>query len=152
MGGRILSPASGVSLTNGYFDASEGRGFDWRRRDNPGIDQRAGTSGDLRIDLSGHQPESICLIEQYVPVMPDKRYRFSFSYRMVGMNGVTGLYWQAFQATAALNPEPEGLGTLLFRTGSGVRLVRIALMYARIPGNMRFEGVVTLRSARLEML
>ena len=151
-GNRQLSPTSGASLTNGRFDASEGRGFDWRHGDNPGIDLRAGGPGDLRIEFSGHQPESVSLLEQYVPVMPDKSYRLSFAYRTAGMTGVTGLYWQVLQVTAPLNPVPEGVGTLAFRTGPGLGLVRIALMYARMPGTMRLEGVVTLRSAELEVL
>jgi tetratricopeptide (TPR) repeat protein len=151
-GNRPLVPTSGASLTNGRFDVSEGRGFDWRHGENPGIDIRDWGPGDLRIEFSGHQPESVPLLEQYVPVVPNKSYRFSFAYRTTGMTGVTGLYWQVFEATAPLKPVPEGVGTLAFRTGPGVGLVRLALMYARAPGTMRLEGGVTLRSAELEVL
>jgi hypothetical protein len=156
---RQLAAATGTSLTNGLFEAAEGRGFEWRYAANQGIGLRAGAPGDLRLEFSGHQSESATLLDQFVPVIPGRSYRLSFAYATAGLSGPTGLYWQVFQATTPLsppsdplNPVPEGAGTLAFQTGPGVELVRLVLRYARSPGTMRLEGIVTLRSAELELL
>jgi tetratricopeptide (TPR) repeat protein len=156
-GGHQLSPATGVSLTNGAFEAGERHGFDWRyATTSQGIAVRPGAPGDLRIEFSGRESESMTIVDQFVPVVPDRTYRLSFSYGTSGLSGITGLRWEIFPATSTLstpiNAIPEGTGSLPFRTGPDVKLIRIALTYSRVPGTTRLEGSVTLHSARLELL
>jgi hypothetical protein len=153
---RPLSPTNGISLSDGQFASSEGRGFDWRHAEHAGVELRAGAPGDLRIEFSGHQKESLTLLEQFVPVLPDRVYRFSFTYGTAGLNDPTGLHWEVFPSTdplvSPLNSAAEGSGYLAFRAGPDVGLVRIALVYKRAPGTTRLEGIVTLRSASLDLL
>ncbi len=156
---RPLSPATGESLSNGLFATREGRGFEWRHEDKEGIDIRAGVAGDLRIEFSGHQAESSTLLEQFVPVVSGRAYRLTFNYGTDALNGATGLYWQIFQGNMSIGPPstpiipvPEGRGSLAFRTGSEVGLIRIALIYKRESGTTRLEGTLMLRSAALELL
>ena len=96
-GKHQLMPAKGQSLTNGKFRASVNRGFDWLHTENQGVDVYAAAPENLRIEFSGHQSESVTLLSQFVPVLPDRPYRLSYTYSTLGLNGLTGLYWQAFQ-------------------------------------------------------
>ena len=158
-GNRQLLPAKGQSLTNGQFRPPLTRGFDWRQSENQGIDLFAAAPENLRIEFSGRQSESVTLLSQFVPVVPNRPYKLSYRYHTSGLNGLTGLYWQAFQAnkpatlpSAPLDLVSEGSDSLSFRTEPDTKLLRIEFKYTRPPGAMRLAGTVVLRSAELELL
>jgi len=156
---QALAPEQGRSLTNGRFAPGENRGFDWRCAENPGVEIRWGNPGDLRIEFSGHQSESLALLEQFVPVVPDRTYQTTFRYGTDSAIRVPGLKWQVLQpgdsgppASMELISSREGSGTLVFHTKASAGLVRLILRYDRTPGAMRIVGIVTLRSVELRLL
>ncbi len=158
-GNRQLLPTKGQSLTNGQFRPPLTRGFDWRQSENQGIDLYAAAPGNLRIEFSGRQSESLTLLSQFVPVVPNSHYKLSYRYHTSGLNGLTGLYWQALQTnkpgtvrSAPLDLVSEGRDAMSFRTESDTKLISIEFKYTRPPGAVRLAGTVVLRSAELELL
>jgi hypothetical protein len=113
------------------------------------------------IGLSGNQAQSLDLLSQYVPLLPERDYELSVRYRATGMHEESGLMCRLV---------PPGGGDLLgetgllpggdqvekdivfrFRTGGNTTLARLMLGYRRIPGTVRTEGSVMLRGMELSL-
>ena len=153
-----LDPATGTSLTNGELAAAPLlRGFDWRPTRVEGAALSFDTlSREISLSLSGKQPEACDLVEQYLPVLPDVKYRFRYRYRTrdlaaglvwTVMDGRTGseLAAGAVRASSGWNEQ-----ALEFSTASGSDLLRVLLRYRRQRGNMRAEGSVVFTRFTLE--
>jgi len=156
---RALDPRSGA-LTNGELAAAPlSRGFDWRLARVEGaafsIDP---VSREMSLSLSGKQPESCDFVEQFLPVVPNVKYRFRYRYRTRDLAAETGLAWSFVDArtvaevAASAVPASPGWNeqTLTFSTGSGSDLLRVLLRYRRPVGSMRAEGSVDFTRFILE--
>lgn len=164
--GLIPYPAVSVEagkLTNGEFGMpSVGACLDWRFSSPDGVEiGRVGKPPVVYIGLSGNQAQSLDLLSQYVPLLPERDYELSVRYRATGMQEESGLMCRLV---------PPGGGDLLgetgllpggdqvekdivfrFRTGGNTTLARLMLGYRRIPGTVRTEGSVMLRGMELSL-
>ncbi|MGA2595864.1 MAG: hypothetical protein ABSH09_02515 [Bryobacteraceae bacterium] len=148
-----LDPAAGRSLTNTAFSYSAVRGFNWRSNELTGVQIRAASTG-LRIELTGEQPEHALLLEQIVPVLARRKYRFSVRSGAPEASTQAGIAWQI---QCAASPEIIASGfpastTLNFTTPAGCTLIRASLVYNRQLGTVRIATTFDLLSAELELL
>jgi hypothetical protein len=160
--GELLAPAAGISLTNGTFaDEPSAHGFDWRLLTVTGLyaDRGEHPSG-IRFSFSGRQPEECDLLEQWLPVLENRRYRLAFesTVRLTSAPAASGLTWRVLDtgravilASSASLPPGEAHGELAFTAGVRGRLVRLLLHYARPAGSPRLEGIAAIRSVRLTL-
>lgn len=152
--------AAESAITNGNFAvAPTSLGFDWRLPSVDGISAaREENDGGLRLTFSGRQPEQCESLAQFVPVRENTPYELRFRYRTSGVTAGTGLGWRITDSSGArMLTEPEGLSSdseakarLSFATPAGCRLVRLALVYRRVPGTTRIEGFIVLRQIALK--
>lgn len=160
-GYRPLRPEAGVSLTNADFSAPPvEHGFDWHMPQNDGIVvERGGMPPRLWVTLDGHEPETCDLVEQVAAVVPGRKYRLRFRYQTDGITAPSGVRWRLTDAsggdeiqsdTTDLASEQEAGGVIRFSVPAGVRLVRLALAYRRVPGTVRIEGRVSVSDIALE--
>src|SRR5439155_14370283 len=108
---RRLVPNRDGGLTNGDLSAAPlGRGFDWRPAPVDGVPLFFDPAArELSVTLSGKQPESFELVEQYVPVEPRAQYEFHFRYRTRDLKTVNGLSLNFVDARTAA---PLGAGAI----------------------------------------
>jgi hypothetical protein len=157
--GARLDASQGRSLTDSGFTFSPRGGFGWRIDGGRGIDLRAAPPAGLRIDFSGHQAAAAALVEQYVPVLPGRRYTLVTRYRTDGLASPTGLRWvvlglhdSAGAGSRALEPAPDGSSEFEFVTGLNTDLLRLVLNYQREAGAARLDGRLTLLSVELKLI
>ncbi len=154
-----LTPATGVSLTNGNFSIPpSARGFDWRLPAVQGISvARHEDAPGLRVTFSGQQPEICETVSQFLPVVEGRTYMLTVSYQTLAVRPGTGLTFRVADAenskilgqTQNLSSEIETQDTLSFVTPRGCRLVRLVLVYERAAGTTRIEGSIVLRSVSM---
>jgi hypothetical protein len=158
-----LHPDAGQSLTDGDFKMlPTSRAFAWRSPTTDGIaaflaEHRADAVGGIRIGFSGRQPENCEVLAQYLPVMENSKYEMRFRYRTSGISPEAGLAWRVtdFQGAVTLAhgedlaSDNEKEDRLTFRTSTGNRLVRLALVYRRALGTTRIDGSITLRKVEV---
>ncbi|MBI3697467.1 MAG: hypothetical protein HY238_21860 [Acidobacteria bacterium] len=153
-------PGRGWFLTNGDFGVSPvSHGFDWRVHPPEGVScSRDRSPLALRVTFSGKQPESCEIMNQFVPLLPGRQYRFRFRYRTSGIGPHTGLRWRVFDAATGaelgdrspyLSSEDQTTEDLPFATPPGVRLARVVLAYQRALGTTRIEGSAFLSDTSL---
>lgn len=154
----ILDIAEGRSLSNPRFAPGSARGFNWRTFTQKGVELRFGSTG-LQLELSGDQPEHALLLEQIVPLLPERRYRLTMDGDAEAMPRTAGLAWKAQCVSSAaalaavpLANSPASVTILEFVTPSGCNLARLMLTYDRQLGTVRVEGTLDLKRARLELL
>jgi hypothetical protein len=150
-----IDAARGRSLANARFDFHSQRTWDWKLYDVGGVEivKNAG----LKFEFRGTQPDRAVLMEQIVPVLPQRNYRFRCAYGTTTVESPSGLRWQVLRlqdrsllASSSFIGEARPESALLsFRPDQP--FVRLALVYARVPGTMRQQGVLTLQSAELEL-
>ena len=152
---RNVIPFSPVALnravTNGDFRvAPTNRGFDWRVPQGPDIAPVRVSPPELRIDLSGKQPEQSELLVQFVPLLTAKTCRFRFDYKTSGAPVESGLQWRIFDAASSpLFGDDWKQSELTFSTRDN-KLARLVLGYSRVSGTSRWEGSIILRDIELE--
>ncbi len=152
---RNVVPFSPVSLdralTNGDFRfAFTSRGFDWRVPQGPDITAVRVNPGELRIDLSGKQPEQCELLVQFVPLLSARACRFRFSYQTNSVPAGSGLRWRILTAaSSSLSSDDWKQMELPFST-QDAKLARLVLEYSRVSGTSRLEGSIALRDLELE--
>jgi tetratricopeptide (TPR) repeat protein len=155
-----LDPGRGSSLTNGEFSGAPlQRGFDWRWKAAEGVAISFDTnSGEVEISLSGKQAESLEMVEQYVPVLANRKYLFRYRCRTRDLAADTGTGWSFVDARTGIEAGGGHVAasaddwreqTLTFSTPEGCGLVRILLRYQRPAGRMRAEG--SARFSRLSL-
>ena len=148
-------------LTNGDFGMpSVGACFDWRFSSPDGVEiGRVGKPPVVYIRLSGNQAQSLDLLSQYVPLLPERDYELSVEYRATGMQEQSGLMCRLVPrgggdllgGTGLLpgGDQVERDGVFRFRTGADTTLAHLVLGYRRIEGTVRSEGSVMLRGMEL---
>ena len=156
-----LNPVEGSSLTNGNLAVAPlQRGFDWRPTPVEGVAFSVNTDARLvAVSLSGKQPESCSFVEQYLPVLPNRKYRFRYLYRTRNLGAETGLSWSFVEArsaaevgagTGSASSEDWHEETVTFSTPPGCDLLRVLLRYRRSPGRVRAEGSADFSRLSLE--
>ena len=152
---RNVVPFSPVTLehalTNGDFRfAPTSRGFDWRVRQGPDIAAVRASPRELRIDLSGRQPEQCELLVQFVPLPAATACRFRFSYRTSSVPPESGLRWRILAAASPPLSSDDWKQLELSFSTQAAKLARLALEYSRVSGTSRVEGSIALRDLELE--
>jgi hypothetical protein len=158
---HALDPRTGGSLTNGDLATTPlRRGFDWRPSVIEGSTLLFDPSArEMALSLFGKQPELCDFVEQYLPVLPNSKYRFRYRYRTRDLADETGLAWSFMDARTAAQlaagdvpASPGGWNeqTLAFSTRSEGDLLRVLLRYRRPRGSMRAEGSVVFTHFTLE--
>jgi hypothetical protein len=134
-----LDPASGVSITNGRFEhVALGSWVDWRFAKASWLRVVQGEHGGLFLTLTGDQPENCLLASQYVPVVAHGHYRLRLDPPSAGME------WAVYTPSEQAVP----VESAAFTTPGQV--VRLALMYRRPTGSVRFSGTIKIAEVRLE--
>jgi tetratricopeptide (TPR) repeat protein len=151
-------PSEGI-LTNGRFAVPPtSRGFDWRLPGSEGISAaREENPPGLRLTFSARLAEYAEALAQFAPAQEGTGYQLRFRYRTSGIAPGTGLAWRITDLSGAslgvgksLSSDQEIEDGVTFRTPSGCRIVRVALVYQRSPGTTRIEGFLILRNVVLE--
>jgi hypothetical protein len=171
-----LDAERGMSLTNGAFATPPlSNGFDWRLPADVGL-RHISNPGALRIVFSGRQPESCEALSQWLPLLPQRKYRLRFEYRTADLENPTGLSWQLRDpsggglpldsplvaggdwraqevsfSTSSTSSTPSAHSTQSTHSTSGeTRLARLGLLYRRATGTTRIEGSLWLRNVVLD--
>lgn len=153
---EALSLSRGPLLTNAEFRwPLSGQGFDWRVLRPAGIQWEIKGApdmpGEIEFSFSGTQQRFASLLEQLLPVEPNRQYRFDFTYLTQGLAQQSGIHWSVFDAvsnqrlarTASLDAtEQPRLASLAAKTGKETRLLRLVLEYERAPGTTRKDGLL----------
>lgn len=144
-----LEPGAGVSLTNGDFRLPlNGETFNWA---SSPIGRWGG--GGIRFEFDGNQPERCDLLAQNVPVAGGRRYRLRCRYQASGIARGAGPVWMAGDLATSEPLAADSTETSLeFAVGPVSRVLRLLLVYQRVPGTTRIIGVLKLESVRLELL
>jgi hypothetical protein len=158
---QSLQPALGISLTNGGFEAFDGRGFNWHTGSLAGVSVSF-ASGAAEIYFSGKQHDTTEVLWQCAPIAPAKQYLLEFEYQTSGIPPESGVRWQitADQGTGKsemfssrhLSSAVWKQEEIRFHTAADLRLVRIALLYSRASGVSRIQGSLLTRGMRLKLL
>lgn len=152
-------PTPAAPLTNGDFASPLlHHGFDWVSSTNEGVttEQLTGEK-NLRITLSGDEPEHCVLLQQYVPLDRERSYRLQWQAAAQGIEEPSGISWQV---------HPVGAGTLAgsaaeevlkgssgiwdFQSSPTTDISLLTLEYSRPLGKLRANGSLTLRSVSLQ--
>lgn len=155
---NLAIPTASQPLINGHFAAPFwGHGFDWSIINSPGVSvDQISEEKKLRLTLSGSEPERCSLLQQYVPLQPDRAYHLQWQAEAHGIDPPSGFSWR-------LSPVPGnsqinlGSGDLLapsvrawnFTSPRGTDLFRLTLDYIRPFGKTLATGTVDLRSVSL---
>jgi tetratricopeptide (TPR) repeat protein len=144
-----LNVTGGRSLTNPDFQRSPlGTGFDWHADGASGL-RSVSFDGALRATFSGGQADGCVVTWEYVPLVPGARYRLRQEVRAEDSASAAGLVWRLFyrQSGPVWAPLEADLSQG-FRAPAEV--VRLALLYRRIPGSTRLTGDVAVTGLRLD--
>lgn len=159
--GERVAPETGKFLVNADFGReAAGIGFDWGMQPVDGVvvERLPGGSG-VRLVFSRNEPEHCVILGQYVPLLPQRKYRFRFRYETAGMSGA-GTKWVIYDPatkvvllSAGVNAGSSAGEQMVeseFQTPPESRLTRIELRYEREPGTVRPEGSIRFSHLALE--
>ncbi len=106
----------------------------------------------LRLTLSGMEPDHCSLLQQYLPLQPNRSYRFEWHAETQGLETPTGLSWHLYGRGSEPRPSASDLlssqQTWNFTSGDG-QLFRLVLEYSRPLGSTLANGTVRLRALSL---
>jgi tetratricopeptide (TPR) repeat protein len=146
--GEPLAPEAGKSLNNGRFARSpSGACFDWKLHRADGLRARAGGSGGFRADLSGGQPEALTILEQWLPLDPQARYRLIWISRERFQTDAAGFEWRLDGQPLA--PLRDGRAEF---SASGRQFAQLTLATRRHPGTTRPSGELQIQEVFLKRL
>ncbi len=149
-----LEPESGLSLTNGDFrQPLRGETFNWMLHGVEGVTSRH-VEGGVRFEFSGSQAEHCNLLTQNLPILGGRRYRLRCRYRTSGIERGAGPVWSVADLAMGepLAAEPWTDTSMEFVAPPRTEVVRLLLLYRRIPGTTRINGLLWLENVRLELL
>ncbi len=154
----LAAPTPAHPLSNGDFQTPFfHHGFDWAPLSSTGVavDQFP-TEKNVRITFSGTEPEHCLLMQQYIPLQPNRAYRLAWQADDHGIETPSGLAWRLYPIP---NENQSGLSgpDLLSHlpgmwdfTAPPATLSLLTLEYTRPVGSTRAAGDVTLRQVSLE--
>lgn len=146
----VVGGVDGPWLTDPDFrQAPLFRGFAWRLHTVDGVSfARNPSRGELTMELSGQQPETTPLIDQFLPLSPG-RYRFTWKAVVDGIREES-FVWSVGQGDATIAYGTIGLaGALEIRTQQAI-VGRLVLTYRRLAGTARAAGLLRLSGLRWE--
>jgi hypothetical protein len=157
------NPTAAAPLSNGDFRQPVlGHAFDWAFGLTPGVtfDQIA-VSSRLRITFDGKEPEAFQLLQQFVVLEPNRRYRLKWVAESDRIAKGSGFQWLLSpvsergpaETSDLVSPDLLGLtdtGTWDF-TAPIQPLNLLTLQYARRPGTVRPEGELSLNGVTLSI-
>ena len=168
-----LDPAKGISIADPDFKFTAlPRTFGWRMAEIPGV-FASWSSGSLRFEISGDEPQSFQVLSVFAPVLASRPYHLvwksdgsslnspqdpGFRFQIVQQRTLQQTGEGATQCPPLLSPgkpvcdfiapAPVELG----HSGPGsITRVRIDLGYTRAQGTTRVSGTLQLFNARLEL-
>jgi hypothetical protein len=148
-------PSGSQPITNGHFKTAFFRhGFDWMPAEVDGIRlEQFPSEGVLRIEFSGDEPERATLLQQYVPLDPDRTYDVRWQMESRLRDAPSGLRWRLQPVGVSAGSDlvsgdlaQSDLQGWQFRLSSGAGLYRLSLEYARPFGYARKTGTTILRA------
>ena len=119
-------------------------GFDWKLLSIPGV-AVTHDPGQLRIELTGRQPEQCTLLRRTIIAEPEARYRMTFEYR----GGGEGLHWRHDDALSETLTHTQQWRSSRWEF-TPRKLSVLAFEYRRRPGTTRMEGAIWLRKLSLD--
>lgn len=130
--------------------------FDWALPSYPGLHSWPGRSG-LEIEFTGDEPEDCSITEQSV-VLNSGNYKMEYTYRTVGISPGTGIHWQIVDTNSGavladspyLSSETHKQASLSFSVEPETALVRLRLVYKRVPGTSRIAGTLMITSTEVQ--
>lgn len=142
-------------LTNGNFAALFGHGFDWVILNSPGVSLTPpGTARGAEIELSGDQAESCTLLQQWVAIGPDRRYRLQWNVDYSSFSSApSGMAWHV--RGPKLNLQSPDLRAderpvWDFDTPPDTRIGLLTLEYKRPLGETKARGDLALKTVSLQ--
>jgi hypothetical protein len=153
-----LDPGSGDAVTNGNFARQPlSRGFDWRLTNPDGVSTYFNTdSPALGFEFSGRESESLLLLSEVVPVLPEKPYTLFIESASSEISSGSGLELVAADAASgeilarssgfAGADEPS---RVCFTTPQSARFLTLMLDYQRQLGTVPIEGRIAIRKISL---
>ncbi len=160
--GRWISlptPTPARPLTNGDFaTVFFSHGFDWTSTNPAGVRrEQIPDQKQVRFTLSGNEPERCSLLQQYVPLDPNHRYRLRWKAAAQGIDTLSGLTWHLHPVPSSSDGDLNS-GDLLasaagiwdFKPPAGAKIFLLALEYSRPLGNTLANGTVDLGSVSLD--
>jgi tetratricopeptide (TPR) repeat protein len=159
--GLLAPPASSPLNNTDFSQPAFQHGFDWAIPAVSGV--RANQFPDIReirLTLSGTQPEFCVLLRQYVVLQPLHKYTLSWDSDAGSIPTGDGFTWRLYSIERGDPPVPldtrspditlgNGNGKWRFQASDEGRVYLIALEYTRPIGRTRAEGSLVLRHARL---
>jgi len=161
-----LDARHGPVLTNGDFARPFlGRAFDWRSPATDGAFLVRTPPNGVRVILSGRQPVSCEILQEYLPLRAGADYELRYRYRvtlsaLAAPDSATGLFWRVYglEERPVLIAESEAFASegvhqdrLQFRAPDGIFGGWLVLQHWRQPGHTRMEGTVLLEGAELKV-
>ena len=156
-----LETTAGDVVSNGDFNArSFEKAFDWRapRTDAVFVTQAPGA---WTVSLTGRQPERCTILNQTVPVVGGRTYRFGCRYRATRggpkqQASRSGLRWRVQERNGKLLAESvplamdgPGEAGFEFAPPEGLEAVHLFLVYERASGAVRTEGTLILEQVSI---
>jgi len=150
LGAGMLDPVQGRSLTNPSFQASCGACFDWRLPPVERVSlQPSPTRQLLAIELST-PPLPATLARQWIPVIPQSRYKLSIDYTWTGPPTPAARWIAAGQSSKPLEKEKAKI-EFLFDSRS-FDLIELELRAEHAPGYSSPRGRLEISHLNLELL
>lgn len=153
------APTPAFPLTNGDFaNPSLRHGFDWVPSAHEAITlEQSPAEKTLRIALSGDEPEHCVILQQYVPLEPNRAYRLQWQTDGDGIQTPSGLAWHIHPVGATTSTDLSA-GDLLsssrgawdFQSPPASALCLLTLEYSRPLGKLRANGSLALHSVLLQ--
>ncbi len=130
-------------------------GFDWALASYPGLHSWTGRSG-LETEFAGNEPED-CLIAEQALVLSRGKYTMNYIYRTAGILPDTGISWQIVDVKSGsvlaespyLSSETSQEAALSFTVEGEPALLRLRLVYKRVPGTPRVSGTMVITSTEV---
>lgn len=157
-----LSPETGNIVTNtNLVAASLGQGFDWKHDSSSGVAAAPIDTGQgVSFEINGFQPDFVVILEQEIPLTPQKQYVLNYEYRLIGEQPDSGLQWLVRRAGQGGSDSPVAISPALSASSPGTTdwntgylrfsagpldAARLILQYRRSPGTIRWKGTVQIR-------
>lgn len=130
-------------------------GFDWALPTYTGI-RSWSLRPNLEVELTGEEPEECSIAEQAI-VLAAGTYRMDYTFRTTGIPPATGIRWQILDYRSGaiiaespyLSSETQLHGGFSFSVRQTSKLLRLRLLYKRVPGTPRIAGSLLISQSEV---